>query len=177
MLRIHQDALYDRSAIGFSADAILGDRQPLLPLFTIIIAYFSIKINIFRPKAKKKSYLFSLIVYPEKSRVAITDCAFDFLLWASAKTAVSPSLRIVVSPTRHSLVNDTPCLGDSTSPKTVHRTVFGSLPNEPARRTHNPKSAESRPRLYEQKNKTNRKGWFIFFGCGGRIFTTALPKA
>jgi hypothetical protein len=78
--RIHQDALYDQSAIGFSADAILGDRQPLLPLFTIIIAYFSIKINVFRPKAKEKSYLFSLIVYPEKSRVAITDCAFGFLL-------------------------------------------------------------------------------------------------
>ena len=134
MLRIHQDALYDRSAIGFSADAILGDRQPLLPLFTIIIAYFSIKINIFRPKAKKKSCLFSLIVYPEKSRVASTDCAFGSLLWASAKTPVSPSRRIVVSPTRHSLVNDTPCLGDSTSPKTVHRTVCGSLPNERARR-------------------------------------------
>jgi hypothetical protein len=162
LLRIHQDALYDRSAIGFSADAILGDRQPLLPLFTIIIAYFSIKINIFRPKAKKKSYLFfslfSLIFSLEKSRVAITDCAFDFLLWASAKTAVSPSRRIVVSPTRHSLVNDTPCLGDSTSPKTVHRTVFGSLPNEHARRTHNPKGMGTKmPRKPKKRKPSNHR--------------------
>jgi hypothetical protein len=33
LLRINQAVLYDRSTIGFSADAILGDRQLLLQRF------------------------------------------------------------------------------------------------------------------------------------------------
>lgn len=89
-----------------------------------------------------------------------------------ASANIAPSRRIVARLRKTGLARRAPCFGDFVRQKR-YAIVFGSSPNEPARRTHNPRGCAARiaPRAAKRKKGT-RLGAFSAFGLCDRFRCT-----